>query len=62
MANILPPDQRRNKRVVIAVNAHELAAVDAAYVRYRDTSDQPLRLTEWQRAALFAGIANLDAP
>ena len=61
MANILPPELRRDKRVVISVNAAELAAVDAAYVRHRDTAAAPQRLTDWQRAALFAGIANLDA-
>ena len=60
MANILPPEQRRNVVIAVRLTQSDADLVGAAYARYAAGNLAPMRQSEYHRAALIAGANALD--
>ena len=57
MANVLPPERRRTAVIAVRLTPAQAESVNAAYAQYAANDPEPMRQTDFYRAALLAGAA-----
>ena len=60
MANVLPPERRRNIPIQVRLTRGDAALVSAAYDRFIAGDPEPIRPLEYHRLALIAGANALE--